>query len=50
METRETYVKKKYSSIGNSGKVVLHHFEDFGEKGSLLVVLVFDMFLSKFLE
>lgn len=36
METTETYVKKKYSSIGNSRKVVLHYFEDFGKKGKFI--------------
>jgi hypothetical protein len=37
--------------LGTLGKVVLHHFEDFGKKGNLLVVLLmFDMFLSKKIE
>ncbi len=27
--------------------VVLHHFEDFGKTGNLLMVLMFDIFLSK---
>lgn len=41
VETRETYVKKKYSIyLGTPGRVVLHHFEDFGKKGNLLVVLL----------
>jgi hypothetical protein len=26
----------KYSSFGNSRKVVLHHFEDFGKKGKFV--------------
>jgi hypothetical protein len=39
--------RRNTPSVGNSGKVVLNHFEDFGKKGNLLVVLMFDMFLSK---
>jgi hypothetical protein len=50
VEIKETYIKKKYSSIENSRKVVLQHFEDFEKKGNLLVVLMFDIFLSKNFE
>lgn len=40
----------KICDVGNFGSVMLHHFEDFGKRGNLLTVLMFDIFLSKLLE
>ncbi len=44
---KEHAFKKKYSSIGNSKKVMLHHLK---KEGYLLVMLMSNLLLSKFLE
>jgi hypothetical protein len=40
---------RRESFIGNFGRVVLHHFEDY-RKRNLLVMSMLELFLSKFLE
>jgi hypothetical protein len=44
---KEHAFKKKYSSIKNSKKVMLHHLK---KEGNLLMMLMFDLLLSKVLE
>lgn len=44
------HLKIKIHYVGNLGSVVLHHFEEFGKRGNLLMVLMFEIFLSKLLN
>jgi hypothetical protein len=43
-----SWIKIHY--VGNFGSAMLHHFEDFEKSGNLLMVLMFDIFLSKCLN